>query len=191
RAAGHQCPRGEVPPRRGVQEAGSREQDGRRGRVPENARNTSARAGLMDVPLYMRVLWRFRVLVAAGLVLAVALALVSFYRVSLNGTLQLTPRGKEKWTSFARIFVTQQGFEWGSSIIGSNQKSNDSTKIGAQVSEEGRLASLASLYSSFALSDPVRRIMLRGGPVRGKLDAAPLPATENNPYALLPLISIS
>jgi hypothetical protein len=141
----------------------------------------------------MRVMWRFKRMVLAGLVIAVCLAFLSYFRVSLaGGQPHISYRGKETWESFARVFVTRPGFEWGSSIIGPNatHSNNDASRIGAQVSEEGRLASLASLYSSFAKSDPVRKIMLRSGPIDGIIDAAPLPATPDNPYALLPLVSI-
>ena len=39
----------------------------------------------MDFRLYARVLWRFRVIVAGGLVLAVLLAALSIVRVSSHG----------------------------------------------------------------------------------------------------------
>src|SRR5712691_9663979 len=112
----------------------------------------------MDFPLYMRVLWRFKRMVIIGFLLACALAFLAYFRVSLaGGTPQLKPRGTETWASYARIFVTRRGFEWGSSIIGpsGSPKTADASRISAQVSEEGRLAGLASLYSNFAESDPV------------------------------------
>jgi hypothetical protein len=93
--------------------------------------------------------------------------------------------------SQSRIFVTRPGFEWGSSITGAHgQGPGNPSKINAQVSQESRLANLASLYASFATSDPVTAIMRRSGKIDGKIEAAPLPATDNNPYALLPLIGI-
>jgi hypothetical protein len=145
----------------------------------------------MDLPLHLRVLWRFRVMVAIGLALAVALAVLSLVRVSFAGGLKLTYRGHETWMSQARVFVTRPGFEWGSSITGTGGEGpGNPTKINAQVSQETRLASLASLYASFATSDPVMALIERSGKIDGKIDAAPLPATQNNPYALLPLIGI-
>src|SRR2546422_10008762 len=47
----------------------------------------------MDLVLYGRVLWRFRLIVALGLALAFVLAVLSYYSVSFNGGKPtLTPR---------------------------------------------------------------------------------------------------
>ena len=66
----------------------------------------------MDLPLYLRVLWRFRLLVAFGTVLAIALALLVTVRVSLSSP-YLAYRQSQTWSSESRVFVTQQGFPWG------------------------------------------------------------------------------
>ena len=64
----------------------------------------------MDFRLYARVLWRFRLLVVVGLLLAIALAMLSVVRVSPDG---LKYRQTELWSSTTRLGVTQKGFPWG------------------------------------------------------------------------------
>jgi hypothetical protein len=128
----------------------------------------------MDLPVYLRVLKRFRVLVAAGLLLACVLAFLSLARVSPTG---VTWRKAPTYVAFSRLFVTQPGFPWGS--------------LRPPVSADAnRFTSLAILYSQLALSDPVHQILLRSGPVNGTVDVAPVldPASNN---AALPLISVA
>ena len=43
----------------------------------------------MDLELYLRVLWRFRLVMVTGLLLASTLALLSYMRVSFEGTPRL------------------------------------------------------------------------------------------------------
>ena len=56
-------------------------------------------------------------------------------------------------------------------------------------SDPARLTGLAVLYSNFANSDPVRRILLRDGPFKSKIIAAPVPANSSGDP--LPIIEIS
>ena len=64
----------------------------------------------MDFRLYARVLWRFRLLVACGFLLATVLAALSIVRISGDG---LAYRQTELFASTARVGVTQSGFPWG------------------------------------------------------------------------------
>jgi hypothetical protein len=139
----------------------------------------------MDLALYFRVLWRFRRIVFVGMALAIALAFLSFAKVSLaHGKPSLAYRGKEQWASFSRIFVTMPGFEWGSTVPGQT-----ADKVTQQRSEEDRLTSIAIIYSSLMTSDPVQQIMRKAGPVHGQVLAAPLPVMEGSDQ-LLPIISV-
>ncbi len=54
----------------------------------------------MDFQLYARVLWRFKLLVVLGLMLAIALATLSLVSVSGDG---LTYRQNELWSSTTRV----------------------------------------------------------------------------------------
>lgn len=126
----------------------------------------------MDLGLYGRVLWRFRLLVLVGLVLAVALAVLSVARVTSDG---LTWRKQQRWQSSTTLLLTQHGFPWG--------------QISAP-SDPGRFASLTDLYSQLAGGDEVRALMrAHGAPRSWTLTALPL--TPRTPSAVLPLIALS
>ena len=134
----------------------------------------------MDLQLFFRVVSRFKVLVILGLICATTLAFLSYVKVDFKGgTPSLSHRGQELWESNARLLVTPRGFGWGSARPGA-----DAAEV------EGRLPTLTALYSSFVTSDPVRRIMLKDGPVRGVIYASPLPADANG-NGTLPVVSIT
>jgi hypothetical protein len=134
----------------------------------------------VDLPLFLRVLSRFRLLVAIGFLLATTLALLSYVKIDFDNGLKLSYRGSELWESNARVLVTPPGFKWGA------------TNPGVEAGEvEGRLPTLTALYSSFVTSDQVRAIMLReGGPIRGVIYASPLPANPNGD-GTLPVVNIT
>jgi len=134
----------------------------------------------VDLSLYFRVFWRFRFLVAAGLLLAIALSFLSFVRVDLNGSTALRYREPEKWTSSTTLLVQPPGFTWGE-------------VSSADLSVVNTYGSLALLYAKLATSDAVKRIVLRGGPIKpATIDATYVSQTPADPNgAPLPLISIS
>ena len=145
----------------------------------------------MDFQLYLRVLWRFRLLVAAGVVLATALAVLSFVRVDPGGTPLLKYREDEQWASFSMVFVTQQGFPWGRLTSASAAAADPKAKVAFE--SEARFANLAVLYAYLASSDPVRKLMLREGPVDGEVAAEPVMSsgTFASPLPLIRLIAIA
>ena len=142
----------------------------------------------MDIRLYARVIGRFKWLLALGVVIGLGLAFLSIVRVSPDG---LRYRQSEEWLSYARLFVTQKGFPWGRLGVEANTTAQapaaDDTR--PQFADPGRLTSIAIIYSNLADSDPVRRLMLRGGPLYGKVQTAPVLDPQNNEP--LPLISIA
>jgi hypothetical protein len=142
----------------------------------------------VDFRLYARVLWRFRLLVVAGVILATSLALLSQVRISSSG---ITYRQTELWSSTMRLLVTQHGFPEGR-LFGEVPSTDGQSQSGDEtipVVNPDRLTSLAVLYADLAVSDPVRRVMLLDGPVRGKIVATPLIADKTN--APLPLIDLT
>jgi hypothetical protein len=144
----------------------------------------------VDLQLYFRVLWRFKFLVALGVLLAIGLAVLSFAAPNFSGKgPMLQPRQGEQWVSYSETFVTQEGFLWGQT------KTTDPTKRGATGGETQTnpqwFAELAVLYARLATSDPVRAILLKGGPMHGEIDAAPVLASDNNTAAALPLVRIA
>jgi len=124
----------------------------------------------VDFKLYSRVLWRFRLLVLLGLVLAMALAVLSLVRVGTDGA---TYRATELWSSTTRLLVTQTGFPEGRLYA---QQPPDAVHPSVPVADPGRFNNLAILYAELATSDPVRALMRRDGPMRGKIIATPLVA---------------
>jgi nucleoid-associated protein YgaU len=131
----------------------------------------------MDLSLYSRVFWRFRYLVAAGLLLAVCLSFLAFVRV--GGSPKLKYREQEQWSSSTTLLVQPPGFTWGE-------------VSSADLSVVNTYGSLALLYAKLATSDAVKRIVLRHGPIKpAKIDATYISQTPADPTGpALPLISI-
>jgi hypothetical protein len=147
----------------------------------------------MDLQLYLRVLWRFRIVVVAGFLLACGLAFLSLVKVSFEGgSVSMSYRQQETWASEATLLVTQPGFPEGRSITELYRLRVDPA-TGREIAEPrfaspDRFAELASLYSQLAMSDNVRQIMLEDGPVEGSVVAEPLESPDGS---TLPLIRIS
>jgi hypothetical protein len=152
----------------------------------------------VDLPLYLRVLWRFRLLVALGMLIAIALALLATVRVSATSP-YLSYREGKVYSSEARVFVTQQGFPWGYAAPPTVTTGTPALDAAAaakllgskQFADPTRFPSLAVLYAYLAISDPVKRIMLRQGPVLGKVMASPVVSTQSGYGTTLPLVAIS
>lgn len=146
----------------------------------------------MDLPFYLRVLWRFRALVAVGLLLALGLAVLSMVRIGPGG---VTWRQDEVWVTRSILFVTQQGFPWGytnpvtADETGKQQRKQ--TEAG-QFADPARFSSLAVLYAQLATSDQVRKLIAPpDGFIRdGEIAAAPVLASDNVFAAPLPLIRL-
>jgi hypothetical protein len=140
----------------------------------------------MDVRLFLRVLWRFRVLVLVGTCAALALTFLSMVRVTPGGSPMFAYRSSETWIAYAKVFVTEPGFPWGRRLISPPVQGAPASST---ESDPGRFTGLAVLYSNLATSDPVKRILLKGGRFKSKITAAPLPANANGDP--LPIIQVS
>jgi hypothetical protein len=117
----------------------------------------------MDLILYGRVLWRFRLMVAAGLVLGFVLAVLSFYSIGLNGGKpSLTPRKQQVFQVQGTILLT----------LGRN----DTTLPGPSY---GSLTGYAPYFARLANGDTVKQLMrkLNGGR-RPEGDAKAVPAAD-------------
>jgi hypothetical protein len=132
----------------------------------------------VDLQLYLRVLWRHKLVVSAGILLALALAFLSFVRVGGSPFLQY--RESEEFLSYAKLFVTKDGFELG-------KIAPSETSSGPAIAD---LTTFAIIYSQLADSDQVRALMLADGPIDGRIEVAPISATANSDEAL-PIISIA
>ena len=133
----------------------------------------------MDLSLYSRVIWRFRWLVAAGLLLAIFLSVLSLAKISSHG---LSYRKPEVWQSSTTVLLTQPGFPWGRSVV-------PGTQPGA-TGGPGWLSGLSELYAQFANSDEVKELMLRDGAgANWSLTASPVVPTGSS--SALPVIALA
>jgi hypothetical protein len=139
----------------------------------------------VDLRLFASVLWRFRLLVALGAVLAVALASLAMVSVTTHG---IKYRQAELWSSTTRLGVTQRGFPEGRLFAGSAVTPEDAARLGIPVADPNRFNTLAVLYAELATSDPVRRLMRRDGPIRGQIIATPVVVGENR--VMLPFLDV-
>jgi hypothetical protein len=115
----------------------------------------------VDLALYFRVLWRFRVLVVLGVLIGTLLAMTSFARIGFDGPKPtFSTRGDEVWLSASTLFVTQEGFPWGRTIFDETVKvagSGDEETVVPRFGDPGRYSGLATLYVELAKGDEVRR----------------------------------
>jgi hypothetical protein len=147
----------------------------------------------VDLHLYFRVLWRFRLLVAAGILFATLLAFFSFVRLSFeDGKPTFVYRETERWTSRAVLLVTEPDFPLGRAVFKEDIPPAASSRVQEIIPKfapSSRFIELATVYAQLATSDQVKRIIRRDGPMSGVIEAVPLIAT-NGTDAALPMISI-
>ena len=145
----------------------------------------------MDLALYGRVIWRFRLLVIIGVLLATLLALLSMVRISFDGTPTLQYRQSEQWVSRAMLLITEPQFPEGRSVFQQSIPPAGGTKTqeyAPTFADPQRFINLANLYAQLATSDQVRKILLEDGPLRGVIESAPVSTVNGS--ASLPLLSI-
>ena len=118
----------------------------------------------MDIKTWISVLWRFRFLVAAGLLLATCLALLSFARVELDGWKPaFSYRADEVWVSRSTLLVTQEGFPWGRAVLDEVVEvpgTGEQPQFVPKYSPGDRYVALASIYAELAKGDAVQRQVL-------------------------------
>lgn len=117
----------------------------------------------MDLGLYLRVLWRFRVVVAAGIAVAAGLAFLTQARIDLDGVLpQVSYRTPLVWASTSTVLITERGFPWGAASLADDEALARGEKPrGPQYTDPGRFTQLALLYAGLARGDDVRAIVDR------------------------------
>ena len=143
----------------------------------------------MDLGVYMRVLWRFKFLVAIGLTLGLLLAVLSTVRIDVHGAkIDFSYRGDEVWRSSATVFVTQEGFPSGRAILDEMirvEAEGAPPSFVPRYSEDGRYSGLAEIYAELAKSDAVRRAVLAGSPPGANYQPDPVTASSGS---VLPLM---
>ena len=157
----------------------------------------------MDLQLYARVLWRFRLLVLGGLLLAVTLAFFSYVNVKFEGGKpSFSYRDSEQWESAATIGVGSNSFLAGQAVdpevVNALKTSGQSAEKVREVlgnQNPGQFSDLDVLNAAtlqlmrLALSDDVRQIMLRDGkgPILGALQTFEVQSGET----MVPYINFS
>jgi hypothetical protein len=133
----------------------------------------------MDLGLYGRVLWRFRYLVALGVLLALTFASLSMVRIGTDG---IAYRQQEVWQNQSTLYVTQpRGFPEGRALFPpAKNPAPGETPPAYPFASAGRFASLLDLYAQFVRSDDVKAILRRRGAPQGSVDATPVEPSSRN-----------
>jgi hypothetical protein len=147
----------------------------------------------MRLARHVAVLWRFRVITATGLCLAVILATLASYQVVYDGGLSIRSRGTSTYTSRSNVLVTQPGFPEGRVVLptsapgGSPTEKPEVDPNRLEFADPSRFMALADLYTKLIVSDEVRG-RIPGRPSASRLTASPLPAVSGAP--ILPIIQL-
>jgi hypothetical protein len=136
----------------------------------------------MDLALYLRVLWRFRIIVAAGFLMAVILTFLAVEKVSFaGGSPMFSPRKTPVYQSDAFLQVT--GNNAPELRAKPKRVGGSATTPATDPFDPGRLSYLTTLYANLALNDiTTRRLRLDPlKPEKGALTvtAVPAPAYAN------------
>jgi hypothetical protein len=145
----------------------------------------------MDLGLYMRVVWRFKYIVALGFMAAIGLVVLATFHVSFVGhSPKLSYRKPELFRSDATVFVTQPGFPWGSTITKYLPGNITTGKPSVPVADPNRLSSLTALYAQIATSNQLGVLDVPPDSKVEKVSVTALPAPPYSNPAILPLIDI-
>jgi hypothetical protein len=142
----------------------------------------------IDLALYADVLRRHRTIVLIGVVLTLALVVLSYVRISPSG---ISYRSPEIWSNQATLVLTQEGAPELRSVLPASPSG-----LNASLADTGRFASLIDVYATLATSDAVISQLKRRGLLRAKdlkddglpIDAAAVPSTVN---AATPMMTIT
>jgi len=144
----------------------------------------------MNLARHAAVLWRFRRMTAAGLLLGIFLAVFASYSITPSG---LKPRGASTYSSQSQLLVTQPGFPEGRPVLPTTQAIDPETgkpivdPDEPDFADPARFLALADLYTKLIVSDDVlARLPARVSPTQ--VVASPLPAVSGAP--ILPIIQL-
>jgi len=139
----------------------------------------------VDLALFFRVLWRFKVIVLLGLSLAFALAFLSYVKVDFGNGFKLTYRENAQWESLSTLFVTDPNFTLGSTSEGGTADAE------AAAAAAQRMLNLTALYMQLATSDQVLVMMAREAPIDGVVQTFPITSTGDARGDPLPMMTFS
>jgi hypothetical protein len=146
----------------------------------------------MDLNRFLQVAWRFKLLLAGGLVLATVVAFLSLARVTLDGNSPSVQfREQETWLSASTLLVTQSGFPWGRAILDDvitvQPKGAEALTI-PRYGDPGRYSGLAAIYAQLAKADPVRNSVMAGAGPGSRYEAEVVKSADGS--GALPLLYI-
>ena len=123
----------------------------------------------MDLPLFGRVVWRFKFLVAGGMLLAIGLSFLSVAKVGPGG---VQFRQAQVWADDVTLLVSPKGFPWGS--VSPSQSADPAT-----------FGSLATIYANLATSEAAPgEAPAEAAPAEAAPEAAPEGGEEGGLEAL-------
>lgn len=151
----------------------------------------------MNLRRHLAVLRRYRWIVLIGGLLGVALAILAVFRVGSDG---LSWRAGETWASNSTLYVTQRGFPDGRVVLGNPSRTSGDATNSPSPSGQGRgsneefadptrFANLAIVYTYFAQSDEVRRVIAPSLSA-DQLVVTPAPAAMNSSQTL-PILALT
>ena len=140
---------------------------------------------VVDLSRHLAVFWRYRVITAVGLVVAIAFAILAAYKPSADG---LEKRGESTYTSSSRLLVTQSGFPEGRVVLPAPPLGEEPNPDSVGFADPARFMALADLYTKLILSDEVRR-RIPEHPTAAQVHASPIESVSGSP--ILPIIELS
>lgn len=145
----------------------------------------------MNLARHAAVLWRFRALTAAGLLLGIVLAVLASYEVTPGG---IDRRGTSTYSSASQLLVTQAGFPEGRVTLptgpapGARTEQPEVDPDRLEFGDPNRFMLLTDLYTKLIVSDEVRR-RIPGRPAETQIDATPVAGGSGTP--ILPIIQLT
>jgi hypothetical protein len=153
----------------------------------------------MDLRRHLRVLWRFRGVLAAGLVLSTSLAALSIYRIDfVHGRVHATYRKAVVYGSRSVLYITQRGFAEGRIMAPAEQdpvQVQDPRVLQHTLATEQRFADpdrfavLATIYARLLSSDRLKALIPDFSP-DATLTSAALTTGNGFQRKTLPLLAI-
>jgi hypothetical protein len=153
----------------------------------------------MDLRLYSRVIWRFRIVVGLGLLLACALSFFSYAKLSFKGgSPTISYRQAETWQASTLMLMTQKGFPYGYTVLpyipapttgGQQQSGLSAPNYVPEFGTPGTFTQLAVYYAPLVHSDAFQALLRSRTRARGVVQANTVMDSRNlNP---LPYIDLS
>ena len=151
----------------------------------------------MELRRHLQVLWRFRLVIVAGVLFGTMVAILASFHVKLDPLPALSWRSDQTFESNSTLFVTQNGFPWGRVTLPAVE--NPGLGNAAPAAEEDkngkrreygapeRFSDLAVLYSYLATSQQVRALVaMRSKPDQISITPVMNPASGTG----LPLLKV-